>query len=51
MCVGVLVAYATQDIVNIANPVNTPWFIMFIGMSEAVRMKANSTERLIEQKF
>lgn len=51
MCVGVLVAYATQDIVNIANPVNTPWFIMFIGMSEAVRLRANSTDRLIDEKF
>lgn len=51
MCVGVIVAYATQDIVNIANPVNTPWFIMFIAMSESVRLKANSTDRLIEEKF
>ena len=51
MCVGVIVAYATQDIVNIANPVNTPWFIMFIALSESVRLKANSTERLTEIGF
>lgn len=51
MCVGVIVAYATQDIVNIANPVNTPWFIMFIALSESTRLKANSTERLLEEKF
>lgn len=51
MCVGVIVAYAAQDVVNIANPVNTPWFIMFIALSESVRLKANSTERLIEEKF
>lgn len=51
MCVGVIVAYATQDIVNIANPVNTPWFIMFIALSEATRLKANSSERLMEVNF
>lgn len=51
MCVGVIVAYATQDIVNIANPVNTPWFIMFIALSEATRLKANSDEKLAEEKF
>lgn len=51
MCVGVIVAYATQDIVNIANPVNTPWFIMFIALSESVRLKANNSERLLEEKF
>lgn len=51
MCVGVIIAYAAQDIVNIANPVNTPWFIMFIALSESVRLKANSTERLADEKF
>ena len=51
MCVGVVLAYAAQDIVNIANPVNTPWFIMFIALSESVRLKANSGERLAEVKF
>lgn len=51
MCVGVIVAYATQDIVNIANPVNTPWFIMFIALSESTRLKANSTDKLLEDKF
>ncbi|MBR3988083.1 MAG: O-antigen ligase family protein [Clostridia bacterium] len=51
MCVGVIIAYATQDIVNIANPVNTPWLIMFIALSESVRLRANSTERLLEEKF
>lgn len=51
MCVGVIIAYAVQDIVNIANPVNTPWFIMFIALSESTRLRANSTERLIAEKF
>ena len=51
MCVGVIIAYATQDIVNIANPVNTPWLIMFIALSESVRLRANSTERLQEENF
>lgn len=51
MCVGVIIAYAAQDIVNIANPVNTPWFIMFIALSESTRLKANSTERLDEVGF
>lgn len=41
-----IVTYATQDIINIANPVNTPWFIMFIALSEATELKANSEERL-----
>ena len=50
-CLGVIVAYATQDIVNIANPVNTPWFIMFIALSESVALRANSTERLMEENF
>ena len=51
MCIGVIIAYTTQDIVNIANPVNTPWLIMFIALSESVRVKANSTERLLEVNF
>lgn len=51
MCVGVIIAYAAQDIVNIANPVNTPWFIMFIALAESTRLKANSTERLEEAGF
>ena len=51
MCTGVIVAYAAQDIVNIANPVNTPWFIMFIALSEASRLKANSSDRLLEENF
>lgn len=51
MCIGVIVAYATQDIVNIANPVNTPWLVMFIALCESVRVKANSTERLNELNF
>lgn len=51
MCVGVIVAYATQDIVNIANPVNTPWFIMFIALSESARLKANKALRLEEVNF
>ncbi len=51
MCAGVIIAYATQDIVNIANPVNTPWLIMFIALSESIRLRANSSERLLEENF
>ena len=51
VCLGVIVAYATQDIVNIANPVNTAWFFAFIGLSEACLLKANSTEQLAESNF
>ncbi|MGN0452995.1 MAG: O-antigen ligase family protein [Ruminococcus sp.] len=46
ICLGVVAAYAMQDLVNIANPVNTPWFIVFIALSEATRLRANSTEEI-----
>lgn len=51
VCLGVIVAYATQDIVNIANPVNTAWFFAFIGLSEAALLRANSTGQLAENNF
>ena len=51
VCAGVIIAYALQDFVNIANPVNTPWFIVFIAMSEATRLRANSSHELAENKF
>lgn len=44
VCVGAVIAYAAQDIVNIANPVNTPWFILMIALAQSVRLRANSTE-------
>lgn len=47
----VIVTYATQDIINIANPVNTPWFIMFIALSEATNLRANKEERLASINF
>ena len=50
-CLGVIVAYATQDIVNIANPVNTAWFFAFVGLSEAALLRANSTGQLAEDNF
>ena len=50
-CLGVIVAYATQDIVNIANPVNTAWLFAFIGLSEAALLRANSTQQLTEYNF
>lgn len=43
---GVIIAYAAQDFVNIANPVNTPWFIAFIALSESTLLRANTTEEI-----
>ena len=51
VCLGVMVAYATQDIVNIANPTNTPWFIVFIALSEACVLRANKKEQLLADNF
>lgn len=51
VCAGVILAYAVQDIVNIANPVNTPWFIVFIALSESTRLRANSYRELWNNKF
>lgn len=51
VCLGVIVAYAAQDFVNIANPVNTPWFIAFIALSESTALRANRSERLLAENF
>lgn len=51
VCAFVIVAYAVQDIVNIANPVNVPWFIIFIALSESTLLRANSTLELQENNF
>lgn len=51
IALGVIVAYAVQDFVNIANPVNTPWFFAFIALSEATLLRANTTERLNQENF
>ncbi len=51
VCLCVIVTYAAQDIVNIANPVNTPWFIVFIALSRATELKANSVELLESKGF
>lgn len=51
VCAGVILAYAVQDIVNIANPVNTPWLIVFIALSEATALRANSTYELESKLF
>ncbi len=51
VCAGVILAYAVQDIVNIANPVNTPWLIAFIALSEATALRANSTYELKANRF
>lgn len=51
VCAFVVVAYAVQDIVNIANPVNVPWFIVFIALSEATLLRANSTDELTSSNF
>lgn len=51
VCAFVIVAYAVQDIVNIANPVNVPWFIIFIALSESTLLRANSALELRESNF
>lgn len=51
ICAFVIVAYAVQDIVNIANPVNVPWFIIFIALNESTNLRANSTLELREKIF
>ncbi len=51
VCAGVIIAFAVQDIVNIANPVNTPWFIVFIALSESTRLRANCRQELVNNKF
>lgn len=48
---GVIAAYITQDFVNIANPTNTPWLIVFIAISEACVLRANRKEQLLADKF
>ena len=51
VCAFVIIAYAVQDIVNIANPVNVPWFIIFIALNEATLLRANSASELAENNF
>ncbi len=51
ICAFVIVAYAVQDVVNIANPVNVPWFIIFIALNESTNLRANSTLELRENNF
>ncbi len=51
VCAFVIIAYAVQDIVNIANPVNVPWFIIFIALNESTLLRANSTLELAENNF
>ncbi|MBQ8001548.1 MAG: O-antigen ligase family protein [Ruminococcus sp.] len=51
VCAFVILAYAVQDIVNIANPVNVPWFIIFIAVNESTRLRANSTYELTSNGF
>ena len=42
----VVVTYITQDIVNIANPINTPLFFIFIALGVSTLLKANSSAHL-----
>ncbi|MBR3971754.1 MAG: O-antigen ligase family protein, partial [Ruminococcus sp.] len=51
VCLGVIAAYITQDFVNIANPTNTPWLIVFIAISEACVLRANRKEQLLADNF
>ena len=51
VCAGVIIAYAVQDVVNIANPVNTPWLFVFIALSEATLLRANSSHELERAAF
>ncbi len=43
ICLGVMVSYFTQDIVNIANPINTPWLIIFVAICQSVRKTQNQS--------
>ena len=43
---AVVVTYITQDIVNIANPINTPFFFIFIALGVSTLLKANSSAHL-----
>ncbi len=47
----VVVTYATQDIVNIANPINTPLFFVFIALGISTLLKANSESQLLVEKY
>ena len=47
----VVVTYITQDIVNIANPVNTPLFFIFIALGVSTLLKANSNPHLETAKY
>ncbi len=51
VCLLVLVTYVAQDFVNIANPINTPLFFVFIALSAASDLPQNSREQLIKEKF
>ncbi|MBQ3073862.1 MAG: O-antigen ligase family protein [Ruminococcus sp.] len=51
VCLCVIVTYAAQDFVNIANAVNTPLYFIFIALSEATLLKANSSEHLAVEKY
>ena len=44
-CLSPVIAYISQDIVNIASPVDTPWFFIMIALVQASRLYANNTER------
>ncbi len=46
--VGAIVAFVTQDIVNIANPVNTPWLFILIAISQACYLKNNTPQHTKE---
>ena len=51
VCFCVIVTYAAQDFVNIANAVNVPLYFIFIALSESTLLKANSAEHLAEEKY
>ncbi len=51
VCLLVLITYACQDFVNIANPINTPLFFVFIALTSATDLHQNSKEQLAKENF
>lgn len=45
VCVSAVICYSVQAVVNIAQPITTPLFILFVALTEAVsRSKTDSTQ-------
>ncbi|MDO4608979.1 MAG: O-antigen ligase family protein [Clostridia bacterium] len=51
VCLLVLITYVCQDFVNIANPINTPLFFVFISLSAASDLPQNTQQQLAKSEF